>query len=76
MTTGPSDPDGVQQAIDFLSAIERRHAGQGSPRECECEDILLSARRSGFDFDEPSLQQAFALIMRARIVSSRHRRQT
>ena len=71
MTAGPNWP-GVQEALDFLVRLtpeEVRCAGlSASP---DCREFAAMARARGFQIDADSVEQAFRLLMRARLLRSR-----
>jgi hypothetical protein len=61
----------VQQAVDFLLGLRARKGdGPSLPATIDYGALASLAKARGFGTDEAALQQAFALIMRARLIAS------
>lgn len=69
MTGEGSTP--AQRAIDFLLGLDARGVDCSSlPASVDYGALGRLAGRNGIDTDEAALQEAFALIMRARLIAS------
>jgi hypothetical protein len=61
----------AQRAIDFLSRLDVGEVDFSSlPASADYGALSRLARRAGVDTDEAALQEAFATIMRARLIAS------
>ncbi len=69
MTGDRSTP--AQRAIDFLLRLDGLGVDCSSlPASVDYGALARLAGRSGIDTDEAALQEAFAMIMRARLIAS------
>jgi hypothetical protein len=61
----------AQRAIDYLSKLDADDVDWSClPASIDYGAICAMARRKGVDTNETALREAFALIMRARVISS------
>lgn len=68
MTGDRSSP--VQRAIDFLLGLDSRGVDCSSlPASVDYGALARLAGRNGIATDEAALQEAFAMVMRARLIS-------
>lgn len=64
-------PNPAQRAIDFLMRLDADEVEHSSlPASVDYGALSRLAGRHGVETDEAALQEAFALIMRARLIAS------
>ncbi|HYI38912.1 MAG TPA: hypothetical protein VE053_01180 [Allosphingosinicella sp.] len=65
---------GVQGAIDFLTGPELNDLPRAAlPPRIDYDPLTRHARDLGYDLSPGALQEAFRLLMRARLLASRKR---